>query len=91
MGRKSYKQQAIEFGEEYAEQFFTDFQDPIYHGPNFTWDKFPDMVKRMAYLSCGLSSLFWEEKTKRAPELRMICGEAARAKAEELIFSKLQK
>ncbi len=84
MSRKIYKQAAIEFGEEFAKELFNDFQDPERHGPNFSLEKFPDMVKRMAYVSCGLN-LFWEEKTKQAEKLKLICAEAAYEKSKDLL------
>jgi hypothetical protein len=80
---KSYNQQAKEFGEEFAEIWFRDWKSD-YGGPNFSWEKFPDMAKRFAHVHCGLS-LFWNEKTKRANELRMIAAEAAYEKTIEIL------
>jgi hypothetical protein len=80
---KSYNQQAKQFGEQFAESWFKDWKEE-YGGTNFTWEKFPDMVKKFAVVHCGLS-LFWENKTKRAEELRNIAGEAAYEKTIEIL------
>lgn len=81
---KSYTQQAIEFGEEFAQKMFDEFQKPEWRGENFTWDRLPDLTHSLAYAQCGLS-LFWKEKTKNAHAYKTVCGQAVYDKSKNLI------
>jgi hypothetical protein len=49
---KEFQDYAIMF----AESFFNDFFDhPEWRGKSFSWDEFPNMVKRYCYVQCPLS------------------------------------
>ncbi len=55
---------------------FTDMLNPKNQGPNFTWDKFPDMAKRRGISGVGLYFINVKEKHKEM--IGEICEDLAK-------------
>lgn len=75
-------QKAKNFGALMADEWFKDFQNSEFRGPNFTWEKFPNLVSRMAKKSCFLN---FHINVKNIEKLKEEAGKAAYNRALELI------
>jgi len=85
--RKTLEKFANELGLVMAKDFFETFSDPSNCGPNFEWDKFPNMVVRFTktQLFIGCSPREYERLGK---ELEKIACDVAFEEATRLIEEK---
>jgi hypothetical protein len=81
-----YGRLAKEFGEHFAQEYFKEWVSDfdLYAGPNFTWEHFPDMVKKLASAHYALT-LDREDKIKLADKLKGIAADAAYEKTVEIM------
>ena len=81
---ETLKKLASQFGDAVALDLFKTYSNPENIGSNFSWNNFPDLVKRMAKASCysNFSDREWERLGKI---LEQIACDSAYNKAKELV------
>jgi len=73
--------QCIRYGKAVAVDMFVSMLNPKNQGPNFRWEKFPDMVDRIA--TTGLFSLMRDGRPTDKEE--KLCKDTARKWAEKAV------
>jgi hypothetical protein len=78
---------AIEYGKLYAEKMYEHFCDETMRGPNFTWERFPDLAARLGRVS--LFTIFDRDKLRDELEpLEEICYNSCREEALKITREK---
>lgn len=80
---KTLKKFAEELGKVVAKDFYEMFSDSINCGPNFTWDRFPDLVVRFAQKQLFIQTTDIEYK-RCGEELEKIINKVAFDEAKKL-------
>lgn len=90
MASKKQEQKIEHLAQSIVNTMFKDFQDSAMQGPTFTWEKFPEMMKKLAegYTPATFYTISGEKLAKIEEAVGKHAFTLAQEKVEEEIFKK---
>jgi hypothetical protein len=82
LSKKKQIELAEDVGKGYAEHMFERFKDPLFRGPKFTWNVFPEMVAGLAAVGA-----FTSFPHRIGKDIEQVAYDSAFKRATELVES----